>query len=286
MTQLDALRPTVALHVMDLVREAGIDVDDWANFKGGPARANTNPKYCYRWAFADHRVVVLNLWFDGLDDEDGLISLSDNLRATAASHNTKGVWKSRAAEFDHAVRFAYDNALPVRAIINLGKRRQGTSRSTEASKVRVRLLDPLWWAVTAYEVESGQFTVTRGARPIRSIDQFALGSEGTSVVERHPITKEAYTRSPEVRRRVLARAAGRCEYCGATGFETVSGWFFLETHHVIPLSEGGHDAIYNVAALCPNHHREAHHGLIAGVIRSALLMSIGGQSKRVRLKET
>jgi 5-methylcytosine-specific restriction protein A len=38
------------------------------------------------------------------------------------------------------------------------------------------------------------------------------------------------------------------------------GKVFLETHHVIPLSEGGGDTEGNVVALCPNHHREAHHG--------------------------
>ncbi|WP_170319512.1 HNH endonuclease signature motif containing protein [Polyangium spumosum] len=38
------------------------------------------------------------------------------------------------------------------------------------------------------------------------------------------------------------------------------GRVFLETHHVIPLAAGGPDTIANVVALCPNHHREAHHG--------------------------
>ncbi|MGH8672363.1 MAG: HNH endonuclease, partial [Burkholderiales bacterium] len=31
-------------------------------------------------------------------------------------------------------------------------------------------------------------------------------------------------------------------------------------HHVAALSEGGADTDDNVVALCPNHHREAHHG--------------------------
>ena len=35
----------------------------------------------------------------------------------------------------------------------------------------------------------------------------------------------------------------------------------METHHIVPLSEGGSDGDDNVAALCPNHHREAHYGV-------------------------
>jgi predicted HNH restriction endonuclease len=50
-----------------------------------------------------------------------------------------------------------------------------------------------------------------------------------------------------------------------------NGQVFLETHHIIPLSEGGGDVITNVAALCPNHHREAHHGSQAELIRAHLL---------------
>lgn len=53
------LIPLKPLRVMDLVREAGVDVDDWKNFKKGPQHAASNPKYCYRWSFLQPgRVVV------------------------------------------------------------------------------------------------------------------------------------------------------------------------------------------------------------------------------------
>ena len=61
MTALSDLRPAHKLHVMDLVRDAGVDVSDWRNFKGGAKRARMNPKYCYEWAFEQAgEVVVLN----------------------------------------------------------------------------------------------------------------------------------------------------------------------------------------------------------------------------------
>lgn len=70
----------------------------------------------------------------------------------------------------------------------------------------------------------------------------------------------AYFRDDKVRRAVIARAAGKCEYCGETAFRNRDGYGFLEAHHIIALSEEGRDKVSNVIALCPNHHREAHFG--------------------------
>lgn len=70
-----------------------------------------------------------------------------------------------------------------------------------------------------------------------------------------------YVRDQRVRAEVLARAAGRCEFCHAEGFETKGGGRFLETHHIISLSEQGADKLSNVIALCANDHRQAHFGV-------------------------
>lgn len=70
----------------------------------------------------------------------------------------------------------------------------------------------------------------------------------------------SYVRSQSVRNAVLKRAEGRCEECGELGFLKGDGSRFLETHHVISLSEQGPDKMHNVIALCPNDHRRAHFG--------------------------
>ena len=69
-----------------------------------------------------------------------------------------------------------------------------------------------------------------------------------------------YVRDPEVRRQVIERANGRCEYCDMLGFKRPNGSHFVEAHHIIHLSKQGPDTLDNVIALCPNHHREAHFG--------------------------
>lgn len=67
-----------------------------------------------------------------------------------------------------------------------------------------------------------------------------------------------YARDPAVRRAVLRRARGVCEYCGEPGFISLNGEVYLECHHIIALASDGADRMINVIALCANDHRKAH----------------------------
>lgn len=70
-----------------------------------------------------------------------------------------------------------------------------------------------------------------------------------------------YNRSAAVRQYVLARARGVCESCGKQApFTRVNGTPYLEPHHTRRISDGGPDHPRWVAAMCPNCHREIHHG--------------------------
>lgn len=80
-----------------------------------------------------------------------------------------------------------------------------------------------------------------------------------------------FIRDPAVRRRVLRRAAGHCELCGQVGFRMESGALYLETHHVVPLCEGGGDQDANVVALCAHDHRRAHFAEDRASLRDQLL---------------
>lgn len=104
---------------------------------------------------------------------------------------------------------------------------------------------------------------------LRILDQFDLEPESTP--QQFQRTTKAYHRNPRVREAVKERAGGACEWCGIPGFPMRQGVLYLETHHVVPLSEGGSDLSSNVMALCPNHHREAHHGLGRLPLRAAFL---------------
>ena len=78
-------------------------------------------------------------------------------------------------------------------------------------------------------------------------------------------------RDPEVQRWILQCADGHCELCGQQApFVKPNGNHFLEIHHVRRLADGGPDIPQNAVALCPNCHREAHHGARAEAIRKQL----------------
>lgn len=73
------------------------------------------------------------------------------------------------------------------------------------------------------------------------------------------VTSEVYERDPLVAEYAKRKANGVCQLCGKPApFNDRHGDPFLETHHIIPLAEGGPDIIDNVAALCPNCHRKMH----------------------------
>jgi len=56
-------------------------------------------------------------------------------------------------------------------------------------------------------------------------------------------------------------ADGICQGCHREApFLDESGDPFLEVHHLHRVSDGGVDDPENVIAICPNCHREVHHG--------------------------
>jgi 5-methylcytosine-specific restriction protein A len=70
-----------------------------------------------------------------------------------------------------------------------------------------------------------------------------------------------YERSAAVRDYVLARANGTCEACRKPApFRRLDGEPYLEPHHTRRIADGGPDHPRWVGAICPNCHKEIHHG--------------------------
>jgi len=169
MSLLGDLRPREKLRVMDLVEQAGMDVSDWARFKGGRERAAVNPKYCYEWAFIKPgRLIVLNCWWDELYADRGKVSIDVSMREWATRNHAnhgKPVWTKRALRFDHTLQVALRDKLPIRLILCDGVKRRADDPSARASSVKRRSLDTSQWAITAYDYTTGEGRLTRGARP-------------------------------------------------------------------------------------------------------------------------
>jgi 5-methylcytosine-specific restriction protein A len=270
--QLIDLKPTSHRKVIELVEGAGMDVSDWANFKGGEKKAASNPKYCYDWSFENKKenIIVLNLWFDNCEIFEGSVIQKLNMRAEAAEF--KGIRIRRAINMDFSLQRAKRLKCPVRVIMcdenPKDKFKEGKSTADK------RYLDSMDWYVTEYDGE-GNCVLHRGQKEAPYIDQFTLRELDVIQPEKQESTSFVYPRSKAVRDQVLLRARGNCEHCGEKGFRTNSGSLYLESHHIIPLSEEGIDHISNVIALCPNHHREAHFSENANELKTSFLSKLG-----------
>ena len=257
MQTLDSIRPSSHVRVIDLVQQAGHDVSDWGNFKGGPAKSSVNPRYCYEWAFTQpEKPVILSIWFEQMQVDGERVFQDLNVRQEGLAAPSP-VRRARSKRFDEALQLAWRQKRPLRVIVCEGEMRDITVEQESGSSVRKRLLDPSPWALTSYDGNTGRALIERAAAP-RFIDQHDLAALEAEVRVRE-VSGRAFSRSAEVRQRVLERASGKCEYCGTPGFQTPHG-VYLETHHIQPLAQGGSDRTENVIALCANHHREAHYG--------------------------
>lgn len=279
----DDLKPTTKNRVIDLVQAAGVDVSDWGQFARGVKWAAANPKYCYEWSFIQpDKVVVLNLWHATVQEQDEKVYVTINMQKEAQrlhSIGAKSLWIKRASGMDVAIMKAFKEQLAVRVIINEGEMHDTLNPKAKASVVNRRLLDPMAWHVSSYDLRSGDAVLFRGEVVLAATDQFTLNSAETPAPQQVIVSGKVFLRDSAVRAAALARAKGYCEFCRQPGFITANGQPFLETHHIIPLSEGGRDVITNVAALCANHHREAHHGVRAELIRTRLLAAAASIKK-------
>jgi hypothetical protein len=294
-----ALRPTRLERIYDVVQAAGIDVSAWHKGKGDYAsnpsfcyrwafEGETTALLCL-WLDAIH-------WVDGAWSCTGNARQEQMDREAAGSdhwdqavRNRTKRWANSAMQMDEVIKQAFRRKLEVRVCIVDTKVR---ASDMEASSADRRTLDPRPWSLQ-YDMMTGHYEVRRESHsvierlpvalesglgeaitnpdtidhpPLPEISEtsYGVGVVDQFVVDEHlrdPVLTERYERerSAVVRQLVLARSEGKCEWCDKLGFLKHDGQIYLESHHVVPLSEGGSDNIRNVIALCPNDHRMAHY---------------------------
>lgn len=133
-----------------------------------------------------------------------------------------------------------------------------TLESTGTMEVRDRISDKGMWS-----------------KPLDELRQLALKTapQDAEPAERRQV---AHVRSAAVRVYVLRRANGTCESCGASApFTTPKGRPYLEPHHTQRVADGGPDHPRWVAAICPNCHREIHHGKNGEALNERLKKKLG-----------
>ena len=109
--------------------------------------------------------------------------------------------------------------------------------------------------VLAYQIELDE--IARRLTPKKLLEK--ISSKNTTKSSKRTITSVVYERDPNVSEFVKRRANGLCDLCKKRApFENQYGEAYLESHHLVWLSEGGDDDINNTVALCPNCHRKMH----------------------------
>lgn len=94
-----------------------------------------------------------------------------------------------------------------------------------------------------------------------SDDPESISYGGSRNPESLKVEVTQYRRDTAIKVWVLRNAKGRCECCNKTApFRNADGTPYLEVHHVRRLADSGSDTLSNTVALCPNCHREVHHG--------------------------
>jgi hypothetical protein len=269
MTSKLAIKPTGNELVYDTLVSAGVNVDEW---QGNRDHAYLKRQWNFGGAGNDDPIVLFNWWTD-IAEFQGELSYSEDAHEArreqsevmvdkTASSAEKALARKRLSYISHRlelVQKAYSRTLPVRFVLLLGKKGElvkGTSSVTH------RKLDPENWYV--HDISPfGFFRLVRGRIPPPSIPFDDQVSEIFSEKYlREDLAGETPSRDRSVRLFAQKRAGGRCEVpgCVHSTFLTHRGAIYLEVHHVIPISVGGPDKYWNVAAVCAAHHRETHYG--------------------------
>lgn len=260
---LESLRPTEKPTVMELVRDAGLDVSDWARYDGTPS---ANPAFCYEWCFEQEGIFVFNIWLEEIEVEGEQLVLQLNMRKAALE--AEGPRRNRARRFDSAVRRAYETRSLSRAVI-LDRPLGSTKGAT------VRRLDKTPWTVTDYDERSGDFVLKRGIHSPASAalpetqERARIEGQLARRLVKHR-RREAKLRDAKIekhRREHDDRLSCEVPGCGFD-FEATYGALgrgYAQVHHLIPLAsldaEGEEVRLEDLAIVCANCHAMLHrHG--------------------------
>ena len=98
---------------------------------------------------------------------------------------------------------------------------------------------------------------------------------GQKIPERLSSSCNFFARDVRVVAYVLNVAKGSCEVCTKPSpFTKSDGAPYLEVHHLRRLADGGSDTVQNTIAVCPNCHRELHHGINKTALRDLIYSKV------------
>lgn len=188
-----------------------------------------------------------------------------------------------------------------------GSQRKGSGRPPEYRMGRIiqelREGDELVFATDGQDV-----FVCTGVRDVKGMQDAREAYEETAVKIREELTDEelmsrvkaanpkpagrltsttVYDRDPAIIAFARRRSGYKCEVpgCEYEGFVKDDGGQYIETHHIVPLSEKGEDSAHNVAAVCPNCHSALHYSIDRKKLSRKLMQAVNEANKRAGLTQ-
>ena len=243
----------------------------------------TNPRWSWCAVSPDHKIAVFTLWEDAM--VNGRNRLFWNQEKTSS--------RNGEADQKRLLELVMEEDIPAYGLICVSQDPTAVPRSIK--EVRPDYLMKL--EIT--EDSEGHWGLHKGkilmAELVKNIGRLKhLYSNGLMDISSPPLGDEVpdralsvgYTvvRDDKVRSYVISRADGCCEYCNEKGFLMSNGQRYLEAHHIIALSDQGSDTVYNVIALCSDHHRQAHYGVDAEALESSFITIVQNKQQKLENK--
>ena len=186
--------------------------------------------------------IVSSPYYHADTDELGRYNKNYDCMIDTYKHRIKVEWLSTA-------KHSYGKKLPLKTLTKL---------SSDTAKELLNLFSissetPLDSAKTEEEI-------IERTRHMSTAELRALAKQlSNQTPKKTTVTTTQVTRNLVIAEYAKRRAEGKCQLCGkAAPFLRKNGEPYLESHHIIWLSEGGADSIDNTVALCPNCHRKMH----------------------------
>jgi 5-methylcytosine-specific restriction enzyme A len=223
------------------------------------------PLYNIYWSWCaistEKRFALFTVWEDGI--KDGQYIFSSQPRN--GSSPKKPGRTELISTLDRVIELGFAAyGIQCRAVdANANPRKRKSFDKESLLDMRIRRVgdDYIWQIVGRIPPQvlhdRGENAAWLASTAINDINQDDIGNSDPEYRKR---MAGSYVRDAKIRDLVLKRSKGICEECNQPGFLKADGKRYLETHHVISLSEEGADKLHNVIALCANDHRRAHFG--------------------------
>jgi 5-methylcytosine-specific restriction enzyme A len=169
-------------------------------------------------------------------------------------------WREGWSEW-HVV-FDNGSVVPMKYLYGLATDIQPSSLSTDRIKALLRPLGLKIVNIREASYKSDDFDQAVEASRADPVGRAARLKAAPKIPTVRAITIYDFRRNPDVVAEVLERAKGHCEKCldPAPFIRRKDSSPYLEVHHIVQLAHGGEDTVANTLALCPNCHRQSHHG--------------------------